>query len=642
MAEQVHAAQSITEYCSQYISTDKDACKDGVKGTDCGAYLIVVDDSAAAQRANTICKQAAKDRAAGIVSATTSSSPTPTPTPSTTPPSPSPTPSSSPSNSDSGGIQDLINNASNLNLSQYIDLLHDNGPDKEKDISKSGIPDNERDYYVNGAGKKQAIKVLNTGTGSSPAILFFNGGGWHQNDHVSDKVGGNLDNDGAEKAYSRGYVSIDVTYRLGSSGVYYMFEDVMRGVKHVRDNAKLYGIDPNKIAIWGDSAGGSLSMRAAASGKTGAKAAVGWSAPTNGYTALFKSIASLAIGMDHSTCIPTDLAGFANFADLVNGGSGDVAEYGQGLSSNDVSALGIDLSPGNLGPISFSGSNIDPLALLTQGLVAGKNLLSTAKNVESISNQIGNKNIAGLAGSTLNLASKKFAECIDNFNALSPALFASPDSTPSFLGEFENDGLIDPQQSYDMRDKLRQLGIKSEVLILPGSDDCLQKAPDIYGTGCHLGYYKDFVCLSLNFLDSIIQPERGQTNCGTGYTEGGVGTATGSVSSGSDGSNDGGSGSGNGSGGGSGGGGSNSNGGQAQNTDNPSTIEKQQAACVSQGYTWKSITKGAGYCLKPTQQEIKAGFYVAVYVKAGDTGHYTCPKGGEFTQDYQKGNICKL
>jgi len=296
-----------------------------------------------------------------------------------------------------------------------------------------------------------------------------------------------------------------------------MYEDVMRGIQHVLNNAEMYGIDPGKIAIWGDSAGGSLSMRANASGKSGAKVAVGWSAPTNAYTALFRSFQSFAIGVDHSTCAPTDLAGFANFANLANGGSGDVAQYGQGLSSNDFSALGISGDANG-----FSADGIDPLTLLTQGMIAGQNALSAAKDVEAISNQISSNGVNGLSGSVVNIASKKFGECLDNFNVMSPALFASPDSSPAFLAGFEDDGVVGPDQAYGMRDKLRQLGIKSDALILPGNEDCRQ-SPTASGPagagGCHLGYYKDFVCATLNFVDSEIQPERGETNCATGVPE---------------------------------------------------------------------------------------------------------------------------
>lgn len=631
------AAQTAAAYCGQYTTTTlKNACRGGVSGEeDCNDYALIAD-----QAAVDICNKAAKDREAGLV---TPGEVTVTPSP-----SPSASPSAEESGSDNGAnpdvdldqVQGLLDQANSL--SDYIDILHQAGPDSA--VNTDEIADDNYGYYINGAGKKQSITVNPSGQPNSPVILFFNGGGWHANDHTSDKV--------ADDAKARGYTVMDVTYRLGSSGVYYMFEDVMRGIQHVHNNADLYGVDANKLAIWGDSAGGSLSMRAAASGRSGAKAAVGWSAPTNAYTALFKSIQSMAIGIDHSTCAPTDLAGFANFANLASGGSGDIAEYGQGLSSNDVSALGIGLDG--------APTNADPLSLLTQGLVAGRNLLSTGQDTESISSSIisSNGDMSGLSGSTFNLASKKFVECLDNFNALSPALFASPDSSPSFLAGFEDDGLIDPSQSYGMRDKLRQLGIHSDALILPGGDECMQTSAAPAGAGgCHLGYFKAFVCQTLNFVDSEIQPDKGATDCATGVSENqGSNDAAAAASGGS------GSGSQSGSSGsqsGPGSGGSQQKAGDSCTTSDgksgvlkdPSgahglycsaAIDDQKAACSSAGSTWVSTAKGGGYCQRPTSAEQAAGYYTPSYEKTGSTGRYTCPKGGTFTQDPTKGNICKL
>jgi hypothetical protein len=622
------AAQSASDYCGQYTSnSQKNACKDGLNGTDCQNYI----DAGFGQETADICSKAARDLANGVVTKGDVSV-TPSPSPST-----SPSPSSTPSGAEQAQLQNLLDQADSL--SQYIDILHQGGPDSGTDTSKE--TDNDYGSYINGAGKKQPIRVQPSGKPNSPVILFFNGGGWHGNDHTSDHV--------APDALARGYTVMDVTYRYGSSGVYYMYEDVMRGIQHVLNNAEMYGIDPAKMAIWGDSAGGSLSMRANASGKSGAKVAVGWSAPTNAYTALFHSFQSFGIGMDHSTCIPTDLAGFTNFADLANGGSGDVAQYGQGLSSNDFSALGISGDANG-----FSAESFDPLTLLTQGMIAGQNALSAAKDVESISNQISGGGVQGLTGTAFNIASKKFGECLDNFNVLSPALFASPDSSPAFLAGFEDDGVVGPEQAYGMRDKLRQLGIKSDALILPGNEECRQ-SPTASGPagagGCHLGYWKDFVCATLNFVDSEIQPDRGTTNCATGVPEN-----QGSNDASSGGGNGGGSSGGNSSTGnssGQNGGNNNSGGGQSCTSQggvggsagcntNTSSTDQQKAACVKAGRTWQPLPRGGGYCLQPTQQEITAGYYSPTYVKDGDSGRYTCPKGGTFTQDPQKGNICKL
>ncbi len=526
-------AQTAEQYCNQYtpaivpsgsdysISTVKVACYAGLNGSeDCQDFALSADQMVA-----DICKKAYDDRK-GVTDITGSPKPSPSPS---VPPSENPTGSSSDPNQAG-------------DLSEYLDMLHETGPDAETELDE--IPDDTKGEYINGAGNKQKIETVIEGKGNSPALLILNGGGWHSNDKNAQRIAAG--EDGAEKAGDRGYAIFDVTYRLGSSGVYDMYEDVMRGINHMMKNADMYGIDPERVVIWGDSAGGSLAMRAAASGKTGAKVAVGWSAPTNAYTGLFHSFGSIGIGADHSTCAPTDLAGLANFADLLNGGSGDVAQYGMGLSSNDFSALGID------GSSSFSAGKINPLTLITQGMVAGKNLTSAMNDMESISSEIrssfenGGSSMLGLAGSTFNLAGKKFNECLDNFNALSPALFASPDTPPSFLAGFENDGVVSPNQPYGMRDKLRQLGIKSDAMVLPGSEDCVKEAPDFFGTGCHLGYYKEFVCPTLNFIDSIIQPDRGTTDCGTGVAENlasnDPGNSSGGGSSGSSGGGGGGSG----------------------------------------------------------------------------------------------------
>jgi acetyl esterase/lipase len=581
------AIPTADEYCSKYtINSEKNACKDGIRGQDCNDYAITFDQATA-----DICTAASKATVSGTPGISLSPSPSSS-TSSTTsayqnavllacaqyqnntalassclygglgqngtdtkPKSntdclttaqlqSSPTAqsacitgsnagaayidsqknggSNSGSNSTNpNALQDILDQSSSL--TDMIDLTHAMGPDAKTDTSEAA--DNNYGSYVNGAGKQQPIKVYPGGQPNGPAIVYFNGGGWHGDDGTSDSVatGGSAKNNGngpdkgapaGGGATARGYTSIEVTYRLGSSSVYYAYEDVMRGLRHVINNAGLYGIDAGRIAVFGDSAGGSLSMRVATSGKSGAKAAVGWSAPTNAYTGLFKSYKSFLIGMDHSTCVPTDLAGMTNFTDLLNGGSGDVAQYGQGLSSNDFSGLGIGGSGG--------GGGGDPLGLITQVMTAAQYAQQTGQNAESISKQLESGNASGgaqgalssMSGGVFNLASKKLGECLDNMKALSPALYASPDSPPAFLAGFDSDDIIDPSQLTGMAEKLNSLGIRAESLILPGDPDAGNQA--LGASDNHLGYDPRFVCPTLNFLDSILQPDKGQVDCKTG------------------------------------------------------------------------------------------------------------------------------
>jgi len=573
------AAKTAEAYCKDLYGKDANnfrlnACKDGLNGTDCQNYTDAQFEAEVVKACTDAVEALSKP---DVVKPGNFEVPD------------KPTTGTGSNNGSSGGSSQGASDEDleqTKDLSEYLDVLHKkNEKDKDADLEKE---DSGRlDKYINGAGKLQDLVTIKPGTGSSPAILFINGGGWLGNDQTGQHVANG--DEGAEKAGDRGYAMYDITYRYGTSGVYYQFEDVMRGIEHVMRNAKEYGIDPEKVVIWGDSAGGSLSMRAAASGKTGAKAAVGWSPPTNAYTAVFRSFQSFGIGVAHSTCAPTDLAGLANFADSLNGGSGDVAEHGQGISSNDFSALGIMGTP---------GSGIDPLSLMTQAVVAGRNASSAMQDVESISNKIMSGNTGSLVGSTFNLAGKMFNECIDNFNALSPALFTSPDTPPSFLAGYDNDGVINPNQITGMRDKLRQLGIRSESLILPGVGSCLS-SPTASGPagsgGCHLGYHPDFVCPTLNFIDSVVQPGKGTKDCGSGVavnTEGGdaapetpdIASAggDGSSSSGGGGSSSG-SGSGS-SGGGSSGGSNNSN--NSSNNSNSNTTAQQRDKCLKGGGSW--------------------------------------------------------
>jgi|GEM_PF-2016310 len=362
-----------------------------------------------------------------------------------------------------------------------------------------------------------------SGSTKCPAILWINGGGWHTDDGTAKLIAEgsnqkNGDNNMTEDkpvgggANARGYTVIEISYRLGSSGVNYMFEDVMRGIQHVLNNASRYNIDPTKMVVGGDSAGGSLAVRAVASGKSGAKVGVGWSAPTNAYTALFKSYKTFLIGMDHSTCIPTDLAGLDNTLSELNGG-GQVAQYGVGLGSNSTDGLGLTQGA-NAGITGIGTPSGNPLLTIGQVLQTAQYAMTTGQNLESISKKIQSGDIQSLFGGVFNLSANTLINCIQNFNTLSPALFASTETPATFLAGFNDDDLIDPQQLHDMADKLKQMGIKSDVLTIPGDPQYENRSQDAFGaTPNHLGYDPRFVCPTINFIDSVIQPGTKDPDC---------------------------------------------------------------------------------------------------------------------------------
>lgn len=97
-----------------------------------------------------------------------------------------------------------------------------------------------------------------------PAIVFVHGGGWHS---------GSTDHFAPHCRYfsSRGMVAVNVSYRLTRSyfqdqpgvGIVDCIADVQDAIRWIRANAGNLGVNPARIAVAGDSAGGHLAAAAA-------------------------------------------------------------------------------------------------------------------------------------------------------------------------------------------------------------------------------------------------------------------------------------------------------------------------------------------------------------------------------------------
>lgn len=88
-----------------------------------------------------------------------------------------------------------------------------------------------------------------------PLVLHIHGGGWSNGDKASGpwfvRVG--------EALLARGYVVASANYRLAPRNPWpAQIEDAACAVRHLRENASRYGIDPGRIGVWGNSAGGHL------------------------------------------------------------------------------------------------------------------------------------------------------------------------------------------------------------------------------------------------------------------------------------------------------------------------------------------------------------------------------------------------
>jgi acetyl esterase/lipase len=100
-----------------------------------------------------------------------------------------------------------------------------------------------RDLHAEIAYPKGAVGPL-------PAVIYIHGGGWIGGSHKQAPI--------AELAKA-GYFAASIEYRLSGEAKWpAQIEDCMLGVRWLRANAAKYGVDPNRIGVWGASAGGHL------------------------------------------------------------------------------------------------------------------------------------------------------------------------------------------------------------------------------------------------------------------------------------------------------------------------------------------------------------------------------------------------
>ena len=140
-------------------------------------------------------------------------------------------------------------------------------PDEGGNVAQDGKPTRTVIYKKapNAAGKELDLKMdifepANHKAGDkTPAIVLFYGGGWS---------GGDADLFYAHATYlaSRGMMAFVPTYRTKNSAKTTPFDAVTDGksaIRWVREHAATLGIDPNRIAAAGSSAGGHLAATAA-------------------------------------------------------------------------------------------------------------------------------------------------------------------------------------------------------------------------------------------------------------------------------------------------------------------------------------------------------------------------------------------
>lgn len=88
-----------------------------------------------------------------------------------------------------------------------------------------------------------------------PAVIWVHGGGWMRGERTRTPNW---------LLATRGYFTVTISYRFSSVAPFpAQLHDVKAAIRWIRAHAAEYGVDPERIGIWGHSAGGNLAALAA-------------------------------------------------------------------------------------------------------------------------------------------------------------------------------------------------------------------------------------------------------------------------------------------------------------------------------------------------------------------------------------------
>src|SRR5690606_27836834 len=87
-----------------------------------------------------------------------------------------------------------------------------------------------------------------------PLVVYIQGSAWHKQDLYAAIP--NLSHIAA-----KGYVIASVQIRETAIAPFpAALEDVKCAIRYMREHAEEYGVDPKRVAVWGDSSGGHLAL----------------------------------------------------------------------------------------------------------------------------------------------------------------------------------------------------------------------------------------------------------------------------------------------------------------------------------------------------------------------------------------------
>ena len=113
--------------------------------------------------------------------------------------------------------------------------------------------------YADGSPSQVCDIYPAEGEGAAPVIVLIHGGGFMFGDAKMPLIQPVI-----QAALARGYGVVSVDYRKSGEAVFpAAVADVKAAVRFVKANAAQYGFDPERIAVWGESAGAYLALMTA-------------------------------------------------------------------------------------------------------------------------------------------------------------------------------------------------------------------------------------------------------------------------------------------------------------------------------------------------------------------------------------------
>lgn len=129
--------------------------------------------------------------------------------------------------------------------------------------------------YADVSTRQKLDLYLPDGIGPFPLVVVIHGGGFKSGHKRAANPRAVI-----AAGLARRYAVASINYRRSGEALFpAAVEDVISAIRFLQDTSSEYGLDPNRVAVWGASAGGNLAAMAALNDDTDVRAAVIWFGP---------------------------------------------------------------------------------------------------------------------------------------------------------------------------------------------------------------------------------------------------------------------------------------------------------------------------------------------------------------------------